>query len=169
MTDESGRELERRWRETGAVEDEAAWHLARTRSGELPERLLALAAYAGGEAARLALGPDAPEAPADLRDWVLGLDAWGDEVCVRVLLACARLAGGRRPETLAALERLLREATEQADEDARVAWTRDADWSLEVDWAELAAEQAWTAHWARSAEAVRRAVREAVVAWALEG
>ena len=45
MTDERLRELERCWRESGSVEDEAAWLRERVRVGELSEARLRLAAY----------------------------------------------------------------------------------------------------------------------------
>lgn len=54
MSDERLRELERRWEETGAVEDEAAYLLERVRAGELTLRRLGLAAYCGHEGARVA-------------------------------------------------------------------------------------------------------------------
>ena len=56
MGDEELRALERRWRETGAVEDEARWHLARVRAGALPQARLELAAALGVPGARVALG-----------------------------------------------------------------------------------------------------------------
>ena len=57
MSDESHRELERRFRTSaGSVEDEAAWLRARLQAGELSEERLGLAAYLGHHAARLVLG-----------------------------------------------------------------------------------------------------------------
>ena len=47
MTDAHLRGLERRWMETGSVEDEACYLLARVRAGELTEERLRLAAYLG--------------------------------------------------------------------------------------------------------------------------
>ncbi len=41
MTDDALRALERRWRATGAVEDEAAWLAARLRAGVLAVEALA--------------------------------------------------------------------------------------------------------------------------------
>jgi len=55
MSDANLRELERRWRETGSVEDEAAWLLQRLRVGELDEERLRLAAYCSHEPSRIAL------------------------------------------------------------------------------------------------------------------
>lgn len=59
MGDERLRLLERRWRETGAAADEAAWLVERRRAGELPAERLELAAFLEHEAALLAHGPAA--------------------------------------------------------------------------------------------------------------
>jgi hypothetical protein len=63
MSDERLRMLERRWKETGAVEDEAAYLQERLRTGDLARDKLELAAYLGYPGARAALGGEAP--PAD--------------------------------------------------------------------------------------------------------
>ena len=47
MTDSHLRELERRFRASGSVEDEAAWLRARVQAGELEQSKLELAAYCG--------------------------------------------------------------------------------------------------------------------------
>ncbi len=47
MSDSKLRELERRWRETGSVEDEAAYLRERVRVGDLTEERLEVAAYWG--------------------------------------------------------------------------------------------------------------------------
>ena len=60
MSDERLRELERRWQETGAVEDKAAYLRARLRADDLERKRLELAAYLGDAAARDVLGADAP-------------------------------------------------------------------------------------------------------------
>ena len=54
MSDEKLRELERRFKETGSVEDEAAWLKERVRVGDLTQERLELAAYCGYEGAALA-------------------------------------------------------------------------------------------------------------------
>jgi len=70
MSDAKLRELERRWKETGAVEDQAAYLLERVRVGDLEREKLELAAYCGHGPAQLALGPG-PEIPAyGCRGWV---------------------------------------------------------------------------------------------------
>lgn len=69
MSDPTLRELARRWRQTGAAPDEAAYLLARVRVGDLTEAALALAARLGHSAARLATDPDPTlESRLDLRD-----------------------------------------------------------------------------------------------------
>lgn len=60
MADDQLRALERRFRETDAVEDGAAWLLAGLRAGARTVEQLRLAAYLGYAAARRALGADAP-------------------------------------------------------------------------------------------------------------
>jgi len=60
MSDEALRELERRWRASGAVEDEAAWLAARLRVGAQNASALRLRALLGEPAARLALGDSSP-------------------------------------------------------------------------------------------------------------
>lgn len=101
VTDSKLRELERRWKESGSVEDEAAYLLERVRVGDLATEKLELAAYCGHEGARLALGEQAPAMgpPIDPRvrarpqAWMTGLSAFGTGparavvawCCVRVL------------------------------------------------------------------------------------
>lgn len=58
MSDTRLRELERRWRETGAVEDEASFLVERVRSGEVTRERIELSAYCGYEAA-LRIVPEA--------------------------------------------------------------------------------------------------------------
>lgn len=55
MSDDRLRELERRWRTTGAPEDEGAWLSERVRAGELSPVRLHAAAALGHSAARIAL------------------------------------------------------------------------------------------------------------------
>lgn len=56
MSDAKLRELEKRWKETGSVEDEAAYLLERIRIGDLLQEKLELAAYLGHEGASAASG-----------------------------------------------------------------------------------------------------------------
>lgn len=57
------RELERKWRETGLVEDGVVCLLARVRGGALDHERLMLAAYLGDDAAYQALGAAPPDFP----------------------------------------------------------------------------------------------------------
>lgn len=66
MTDSRLRELERRWRETGSAEDEAAWLSERLRVGVLSREHLVLAAKLGHLAA-LRVAADVEEEDED--DW----------------------------------------------------------------------------------------------------
>jgi hypothetical protein len=76
MSDAKLRELERRWKETGTVEDEAAYLLERVRVGDLSRERLELAAYCGHEGARRATGPVA-HASGDLETTARGIGFWG--------------------------------------------------------------------------------------------
>lgn len=104
MSDERLRNLERRWKETGSVEDEAAFLLERVRAGDLTQERLELAAYCGLEGARAAVpGYSDPWPPVDgqIWAWTEGVGAWGDVTLARAGVAALRLAEGfwnrRRP------------------------------------------------------------------------
>lgn len=109
MSDARLRELERAWRETGATADRAAWLKERVRTGALRRERLALAAHLGDEAARGALGGEAPprlrdalllgraRGPTDARElpgrWQRRIRReHGLEVLVRVWIALGRAA-----------------------------------------------------------------------------
>jgi hypothetical protein len=85
------RELERRWRETGATEDEARWLQARLRAGELDVTRVELAAYLDDPAARAVIAPPPRAWPNDpearLRAWGKGLSDHGVEACARAAVA----------------------------------------------------------------------------------
>lgn len=88
MSDCRLRELERRWRETGSVEDEAAYLRERVRVGNLTEEKLELAAYCGHEGAMHATGACRRVAPiktdAEWQAWVKELDErWGASVSLQ--------------------------------------------------------------------------------------
>lgn len=89
MSDEHLRELERRWKETGSVEDEDAYLRERVRIGDLTQDKLELAAYLGHQAARRYLGEQAPQAPEKLENFVGHLKSWGKETLVRSIVAAA--------------------------------------------------------------------------------
>lgn len=78
MSDQKLRDLERRWKETGTVEDEAAYLLERVRAGDLSQERLELAAYCGHEGARTArLWPRQEFENRDaVRTWARGLKQW---------------------------------------------------------------------------------------------
>ena len=94
MSDSRLRELERRFRKTGAVEDEAAYLLERVRVGDLAQEKLELAAYCGHEGARLASGQIGSETPDGLEEWIRGLPA-DQAVACGVALRLSRSPGAR--------------------------------------------------------------------------
>ena len=86
MSDEKLRELERRWKETGGVEDEAAFLLERVRTGELTQERVAYAAALGHEPA-LRTGFEVAKLPASWKEQAIA----GAELLSRleaVLWAC---------------------------------------------------------------------------------
>ncbi len=89
MSDERLRELERRARETGAPDDQAAWLVERLRMGRLTRRRLQAAAHCGHEGARLVLGTKG--LPEPTREWARRLVEAGErELAVVALAAVAR-------------------------------------------------------------------------------
>lgn len=141
MSDERLRDLERRWRETGADEDAAAYARARERAGELvPADEVALlrarlqrgdlhparaaqAALLGHAAAARALQADPQPEPLTAA-WLVTLGQHGAALQARVALALARAvqpafterlpADERVEEALAAAEQLLAEVDDPA-------------------------------------------------------
>ncbi|MCA8922058.1 MAG: hypothetical protein KDD82_09630 [Planctomycetes bacterium] len=88
--DRRHRDLERTWRSSGSVDDEARWLTARVRGGELSLVRLELAAccdHPGAERALVGLG-----APALHTSWVTDVRRWGEAVCLRSSLWAARRA-----------------------------------------------------------------------------
>ncbi|MCO5169279.1 MAG: hypothetical protein M9894_23290 [Planctomycetes bacterium] len=79
------RHLERRWRQTGSAEDEAAFLLRRVRAGALSPERLALAAYCGHDACA-----GEPAGPTTAEAFVVGLARWGRAACVRAGVAAFR-------------------------------------------------------------------------------
>jgi hypothetical protein len=77
VSDQRLRELERRFRASGSVEDEATWLRARMQAGELEQSKLDLAAHCGHEGARAALGENAPAPHRNL--WKLVSTLSGDQ------------------------------------------------------------------------------------------
>ncbi|MBX3471244.1 MAG: hypothetical protein KF878_30625 [Planctomycetes bacterium] len=114
--DASLQTLERRWRQTGAVDDEARWLLARVRAGDLPRERLLFAADLGHPPALTALDRpvDVDEAVERLRGGdpsPQALGRLGREGLVRVTLAAVgahadlvdRFVGPVHPAARAAL------------------------------------------------------------------
>jgi hypothetical protein len=98
VRDERLRELERRFKETGAVEDEANWLRARVRAGTLSEQRLQVAAYVGHALAAKMLveaGFEPRRIPRwrqrSVSDLASGLSEFGAEVCARAALAMGPL------------------------------------------------------------------------------
>jgi len=93
MSDERLRELERRWQETGALADQAAFLKERVRSGGLEPERVRLAAFLGSELAKAALGaePEPPgvEGDVDLQAWVEAIAAYGQPALARLAVAAA--------------------------------------------------------------------------------
>ena len=134
MSDEHLRELERRWRESDADEDQAALLSEWVRTGDLSQDRLRLASYCGHRGATLALGKEAPARPADLADWVSDFGCWGSEVGVRVAIALARLGLPlwTQSETLGTLQAIL---------SASRAWLADPTPARRAEAATFADEQ----------------------------
>lgn len=143
MADERLRGLERRWKETGFVEDHAAYLHERVRIGDLSQERLELAAYLGDPASTRAIAEeDRPEVLTaddlpgyrtrlgqahldkgyleDVAEW------WGQDFCMRFAVAAATHAAQRweerRPSGVQAL-RVARECISEAE-----------GWILEPTW-----------------------------------
>lgn len=99
MSDVELRELERRWRASGAPADEARVLAERLRLGELTLARLELAAYVGHVASREALGGVVPAGRLPLSRWVSLLDDAGRVALVRTARddVLARLATPAAP------------------------------------------------------------------------
>lgn len=96
MSDERLRWLERRWRETEGVEDEAAYLLERVRVGNLAQEQLELAAYCGQRAARSICS--SVEIPDELEVWTRELARWTAEAAKRAAVGIAAQAASRWQE-----------------------------------------------------------------------
>jgi hypothetical protein len=90
MPDTHRRELERRFSETGALEDEVALLKARLRDGTLLSQRLRVAGYLRNPASLELLGEDAPGEPPTFGSWATGFEPLGPEVSMRVAIAAAR-------------------------------------------------------------------------------
>lgn len=94
MSDKRLRGLERRWKESGSIEDEVKLLQERVRMGDLTQERLRLASYCGHPASLAALnmiGPTSPDSLETLEEWFRGLEAWGIESHLRGSLAVTKL------------------------------------------------------------------------------
>lgn len=91
MSDTKLRELERRWKETGSISDEAACLLERVRVGDLTRERLELAAYCGHSAACAALAVP-PQTSACARAWLSILHQRDPSAALRAGIVLTRLA-----------------------------------------------------------------------------
>jgi hypothetical protein len=89
VADDRLRDLERR-AQAGDLEAQARLLRERLRAGDLTQGRLELAAYLGHEPARVALGPTAPDEPADLNALAGGLQKWGPPAVLRAVAAATR-------------------------------------------------------------------------------
>jgi hypothetical protein len=80
MTDARLRDMERRWRESGSATGEAGYLTERTRAALLRPDMLALAAFLGHAAARLALPDDAPPEMGVVEPWNRWLLEWSERL-----------------------------------------------------------------------------------------
>lgn len=85
MSNSTLQTLERRWRESGAIQDEARYLVERVRTGELPQINLRLAAMCGCPPAVEAMGPGPTETT--VKDWLASFqqtaDTWFPEMVLR--------------------------------------------------------------------------------------
>jgi hypothetical protein len=147
MGDLTLRELEHRWKKSGAVEDEVRFRLEQVRSGQAPASVLeeprlllgrervghirehgvALAAYLGHDSAREALSwktpPGLKTSRRRLRRWCRRLGSFGKPAALRIALAATRSAlpaeWSARARATAPVQRLI------ALVEAAEAWLRE--------------------------------------------
>jgi len=133
VTDSKLRELERRWKESGSVEDEARYLLGRVRVGNLERGKLELAAYCGHEGALMSVPQLKGARSLPLRDWLRRLRSrFGREALVRAGLV---FAWNCLPtwERVAPSDRRPRMAIDAAEE-----WLRSPGQETEAHAAEMA-------------------------------
>ena len=189
MSDEHLRELERRWRETGSVEDEAAWLGARVKAGDLDPEKLEVLEHLGREGARLALASLVTQPSGDPVDFleagsalrVKCLRGWPHEAALRLLAAtwgqmeAARDSSEGRAGLLALEEWLscpCQEHAEAVEQQGRFGISLSPEsWDLAIQIATLLADVPWTVEGGRPTELTRKAVwdglRAELVPWLL--
>lgn len=89
MTDSRLQELERAWKASESLDDEAAYLHERVRTGGLSQERLELAAYCGHTGAEVATGVRADHA-GPIRDWMLELDRLGARAVIGFCLCTVR-------------------------------------------------------------------------------
>jgi hypothetical protein len=87
MSDERLREAERKWRETGAVEDEARYLLERVRVGDLTQERLE---YCGHPAAISCSGAPRTKHAESFREWFTAIERFGSDAAIRAALTLGR-------------------------------------------------------------------------------
>jgi hypothetical protein len=126
MSDTRLRELERRWKETGSPDDEAAYLKERVRVGDLTQERLELAAYCGHEGARRAVRGSLPGATTGAVEWTRHLGRWPEAAAVAAV-AAARMAvetvdlddsSGARPEQILGAVRAAEAAVTQPTQES---------------------------------------------------
>lgn len=188
MADSDLRTLERRFRETGAVEDEAAWLRARVRAGTLDPDRLDLAAWLDHPGARAALGKQAPEqvpgpehwtsveAPA-LAAFVERLDAEARAVCRRALDEKLseewQVAYPDAPELQAYLDEVAAQVSQSWFLDAVLRRTETTGRFAPIALAHLRADRldlaiGYAATATGGAGAIHAVLRDALMTWALD-
>lgn len=92
MSDERLRELERKWKESGSVEDEAAYLVERLRVGGLSQEALDLTVFMNHPASRIAVGNPILTAPRGRSplEWGEMVVNAGKETVIRVMIAAIR-------------------------------------------------------------------------------
>lgn len=92
VTDRKLRELERKWKESGTTDDEAAYLAERVRVGDLSPKRLKLAAHCGHVGARKALEPHAPLAWSleSVPAFVLNLKSFGSSAWLHAAWVASR-------------------------------------------------------------------------------
>lgn len=117
MSDSRLRECERRWLETGSVQDEAKLLLEKVRVGQLSPHSLALAGFLGHAASNLIVGGQVTQLE-DLRVWGENLGKFGKEGCVRAAVAAAQFGDARPLAGIEAAEDWIRCPCESHAEQA---------------------------------------------------
>ncbi len=138
MTDSNLRELERRFRASGSVEDEAAWLRERVRVGELPQERLELAACLVHGIAVLVLAEEAP-IPWGLAAEALSFEGFDAPQATRIGIAATLSVEGLPPSQARSLTRNVVQAVED--------WVISPSAEHASRCSEAGWEAGWEAHW----------------------